>query len=311
MTCCERPRSSRPLPCIALALLGLLACSLAQAASPVRGPWWTGLPPMKSTQVHGQTIRYYDVGQGPTLVLLHGLGSNAGFDWGAVIPELAKHYRVLAPDQLGFGGSAKPQVNYGVQTWADMLAGFLVDRGVTRFQLAGESLGGWIAGWYTANAADAGWPLPERLVLVDAAGHRSLVEGGAKATFPPLSHASVRDGLRGFVFHNPEVVDDAVVEQAFRDRLAAGDQSTQEHFWLNAGDPAALLDDKLARIRVPTLVVWGAEDHLIPLADGQDFAARIAGARLVVIPDAGHAPGIEQPALFLDAVLPFLADRGR
>lgn len=97
---CTRFRSGLMLP-----LLALLASGAARLP-PVRGPWWTGLPPMQTTQVHGQTIRYYDVGNGPVLVLLHGLGSSAGFDWGAVIPELAKHYHVLAPDQLGFGSSA-------------------------------------------------------------------------------------------------------------------------------------------------------------------------------------------------------------
>lgn len=152
-------------------LLALLVSATAQAASPVRGPWWTGLPPMQTTQVHGQTIRYYDVGHGPTLVLLHGLGSSAGFDWGAVIPELARHYRVLAPDQLGFGSSAKPLINYGPATWVDMLGGFLEDRGVTRFDLAGESLGGWIAGLYAVRAESAGLPMPSKLILVDAAGH--------------------------------------------------------------------------------------------------------------------------------------------
>lgn len=291
---------------MALWLVVLLACAPAMAASPVRGPWWTDLPPMQSTQVYGQTIRYYDVGHGPVLVLLHGLGSSAGFDWGTVIPELAKHYRVLAPDQLGFGSSAKPQINYGVQTWADLLAGFLADRGVREFSLAGESLGGWIAGYYTAQARQAGWPLPQRLLLVDAAGHRSLVEGGG-ARFPPLSHASTRAGLAGFVFHDPAIVDDAVVARAFRDRLAAGDQFTQDSFWRNAGDPEALLEDKLERIDVPTLVVWGEQDRLIPLADGRDYAARIPRARLATIPEAGHAPAVEQPRRFLDAVLPFLA----
>lgn len=300
---------------VLIMLLGLLASGLAQAASPIRAPWWTGLPPMQTTQVHGQTIRYYDLGHGPTLVLLHGLGSSAGFDWGAVIPELAKHYRVLAPDQLGFGSSAKPLINYGPSTWVDMLGGFLEDRGVTRFDLAGESLGGWIAGLYTVRAASLGYPLPGRLVLVDAAGHPSMkpAPGAAAnvAVLPVLSIASVREGLSHYVFHDPELVTPEVARQAFEARLAEGSQYTQDSFGQNlGGDPSVFLDQAaLGTLRLPVLVVWGEQDRLVPPAHGRDYAAWIPGARHVVIPDAGHAPGVEQPQEFLQALLPFLEGR--
>ena len=296
-------------------LLALLVSATAQAASPVRGPWWTGLPPMQTTQVHGQTIRYYDVGHGPTLVLLHGLGSSAGFDWGAVIPELARHYRVLAPDQLGFGSSAKPLINYGPATWVDMLGGFLEDRGVTRFDLAGESLGGWIAGLYAVRAESAGLPMPSKLILVDAAGHPAMKpvpgKAGSDAVLPVLSLAATREGLSRFVFHDPDVVDADMARRIFAIRLAEGAQYTQDSFWRNlGGDPSVFLDrPALAGLKLPVLVVWGEQDTLVPPAFGRDYAAWIAGARWVTIPDAGHAPGVEQPRLFLDAVLPFLAGK--
>lgn len=297
-----------------LPVLWLLACGVAQAASPVRAPWWTDLPPMQTTEVYGQTIRYYDVGHGPTLVLLHGLGSSAGFDWGTVIPELAKHYRVLAPDQLGFGSSSKPLINYGPATWVDMLGGFLADRGVTRFDLAGESLGGWIAGLYAVRAATSGYPMPQRLVLVDAAGHPAMkpVPGrpGSDAVLPVLSLASVREGLSRFVFHDPGIVTAEVAGQAFRARLAEGAQYTQDSFWRNlGGDPSVFLDPAaLGSLQLPVLVVWGEQDKLVPLAYGRDYAVWIPGARLAIIPDAGHAPGIEQPQRFLDVLLPYLAE---
>lgn len=304
--------ASRRLRGLWMVVLWLLASGIAQAASPVRAPWWTDLPQMKTTQVYGQTIRYYDVGQGPTLVLLHGLGSSAGFDWGTVIPELAKHYRVLAPDQLGFGASAKPLINYGPATWVDMLGGFLRERGVTRFDLAGESLGGWIAGLYAVRAGQAGYPLPQRLVLVDAAGHPSMKpvpgQAGTAAVLPVLSRESVREGLSRFVFHDPGIVTAEVAEQAFRARLAEGAQYTQDSFWKNlGGDDSVFLDrPALAGLKLPVLVVWGAQDRLVPLANGRDFAAWIPGARLALVADAGHGPAIEQPQAFLQVLLPFL-----
>ncbi|WP_010513433.1 alpha/beta fold hydrolase [Komagataeibacter oboediens] len=262
---------------------------------------------MQTVQVHGQTIRFIEAGHGPDLVLVHGLGSNARFDWGKVIPELARHYHVLAMDQLGFGQSAKPMIAYGVQTWVDMLDGFLKARHVTHFMLAGESLGGWIAGLYAVEAENNPAMLrPEKLVLTDAAGHRSLFSKGT----PPFSHALSIEGTRtglGTLFHNHALITDAVVENAFETRLAEGTQYTQDSLLHNINDPATFLDEQMIRITIPTLVVWGQDDQIVPLADGQDFAARIPGAKLAVIPACGHGPAIEQPQQYLQAVGPFLA----
>lgn len=300
---------------VVVVLLCLATVANAQARSPEPAPWWTGLPPMKSTTVYGQTLRYYDVGSGPTLVLLHGLGSNAGFDWGAVIPELAKHYRVLAPDQLGFGQSAKPTIAYGVTTWVDMLGGFLRDRDVREFSLAGESLGGWIAGLYTVRAGEAGLPVPSRLILVDAGGHPSMKpvpgKSGGPASWPSLSIAGTREGLARFVFHDPAKVTAQIAEQAFAMRLAEGSQYTQDSFrqGLGADDSVFLDQAALARLDLPVLVVWGVQDRLVPPANGKDFAAWIPHARLVAIDQAGHAPAVEQPQRFLEAALPFLQER--
>src|SRR5450631_169692 len=83
------------------------------------------LPGQKTVAIFGQRIAYYEAGSGPTVVLLHGLGSNAAADWGACIAPIAARHHVLAPDQLGFGASDKPMVDYGIQTWVDMLGEFI------------------------------------------------------------------------------------------------------------------------------------------------------------------------------------------
>ena len=264
------------------------------------------LPDMRSIQVHGQTIRYIEAGQGPDLVLLHGLGSSAAFDWGAVIPTLAQRYHVLAMDQLGFGQSAKPLIAYGVQTWVDMLDGFLKARHVTRFALDGESLGGWIAGLYTVEAeSNPGMALPERLILTDAAGHGSIVATGVHAFSGAASLSAARAGLLT-LFHDPSLVTPARVQQAFEARLSEGNQFTQDSFWKHIDDPSTFLDDKVASITIPTLIVWGDDDRLVPLAQGRDYAAHIKGARLVVVPQSGHGPAIERPGAYLAAIAPFL-----
>jgi pimeloyl-ACP methyl ester carboxylesterase len=271
------------------------------------------LPAPQVTVLFGQKIQYYDVGAGPTVVLLHGLGSSAKGDWGHCIMELAAHHRVLAPDQLGFGGSDKPFIDYGIQTWVDFLGEFLRERKPGEFALVGESLGGWVAAQYSIQALGSepppgpsfALPKPSRLILADAAGHRRLArkvsEGGGS-----VSSLAGAKALLALIFHGASWRTDDAVRADFAWSMGKGDTWTIRSFSTNPAIQAEAVDDKLGAITIPTLVVWGEFDGAVPLEDGRDFAARIAGARLVVIPDCGHAPCIEDPAAFLAAVQPFL-----
>src|SRR5712692_320371 len=129
-----------------------------------------GQPPDKTIAVFGQTIHYWDVGAGPVVVLVHGLGSKKE-DWLPVIGPLSQKYRLLVPDQIGFGRSDKPLLDYRIQTYVDFLDEFLRELKVEKASLVGESLGGWIAGLYAAEIGGGAHLIPvERLVLVDAAG---------------------------------------------------------------------------------------------------------------------------------------------
>jgi pimeloyl-ACP methyl ester carboxylesterase len=292
--------------------------SLAFAAVLVLGPMASAhasddLPPMRSVDLFGQAIKYYDVGSGPTIVLLHGLNSSAKNDWGACIKILSAHHRVLAPDQLGFGGSAKPVIDYGIQTWVDFLGEFLRTEKPGEFTLAGESLGGWIAAQYSiqslgaAGSPAASYPLPppSRLILVDAAGHRRLAEAIAAGGHNGLSLAGSKF-LLSAIFFDPARSTDEAARAQFAASMAKGDGWTFHSLVSNHGIVAESVDDQLGKITVPTLVIWGSEDHLIPLEDGRDFAARIPGARLVVVPETRHAPGIEKPDAVCAAIGQFL-----
>ena len=134
------------------------------------------LPAKLSVPVFGQKIAYYDTGSGPVVVLVHGFGSEARFDWGNVLLPLAEHHRVLALDQIGFGSSDKPFMDYSIQTYVDFLGEFLRILNIHQFTLAGESLGGWISALYTIeslapeNTGIQALPRPQRLILTDAAG---------------------------------------------------------------------------------------------------------------------------------------------
>jgi pimeloyl-ACP methyl ester carboxylesterase len=270
------------------------------------------LPAQKSATVFGQSIRYIDVGSGPVVVLLHGLGSSGPGDWGRVILPLSAHHRVLAPDLLGFGASDKPLIDYRIQTWVDFVGEFLRQANVTHFTLVGESLGGWISAQYAIQSlggVSAGdsfvLPRPDRLVLCDAAGHAH--HGGAAPAFP-LDTSSLegsRNLLRA-IFYGPSFSTDPAVRAFFEHSLSKGDGYTTHSFISNPGVAAEFVDGKLGGVNVPTLVIWGEHDAIVPLDDGRDYAAKIPGARMVVIPESAHAPCIEKPEAFLAALLPFL-----
>lgn len=244
------------------------------------------------------------------IVLVHGLGSSALGDWGHCIGPLAEHHRVIAPDQLGFGGSDKPFIDYSIQTWVDFLGEFLRQQKIDHFTLVGESLGGWIAAQYAIQAlsgepAPAGpsfvLPKPDRLILCDAAGHRAgaqhILEGGGDSYTIAGAKA-----LMSKVFHSPSYATDEAVRGDLAWSMSKGDTWTIHSFSANRRILAEAVDGKLAAITIPTLIVWGAYDQLVPLAEGRDYAAQIPGAHLVVIPDAGHAACIEKPESFLAAL---------
>jgi triacylglycerol lipase len=289
----------------------LLSCALGLNAQAAKEPLLMGpgdLPPAKSVSVFGQKIVYYDVGSGPTVVLVHGFGSQASVDWGHVIRPLAAHHRVIALDQLGFGESDKPTIDYDIQTWVDFLGEFLRTLKVEHFVLAGESLGGWVAASYTVqalapeNAGKYAIPKPDKLILEDAAGHNAI-----HSDKPSPLMSSLEDGAGiAVIFYDKSLVTDQVMRQNFAIKLHANDGATQRLFRANPKVIGETVGDKVAAINIPTLVVWGGNDPVVPLADGQDYAAKIPGAKLVIVPKCGHAPSIERPVEFMAAVEPFL-----
>ncbi|HEY4079234.1 MAG TPA: alpha/beta hydrolase [Burkholderiaceae bacterium] len=306
--------------------LGLGAGSLATPAlaadlMPIATP---KLPAQKSIKIFGANIQYYEFGKAgdgkPTLVLLHGGGSSAAGDWGQVMPELAKTHHVLALDHLGFGKSDKPFIQYGIQTWVDFVGEFLREKGVKDgFMLAGESLGGWISAKYSiealSNAPVPGpsfvLPKPGRLVLCDAAGYRDLMapmfekkaEGTGIGAGPSVMGQKY---LLAGIFHAPKFSDEAAVRRGMAWSLAKGDSYTLSSFMASPAILNEAVDGQLGAINIPTLVVWGEHDMLVPKVFGERFAKDIAGAKLVLMPDTAHAPMIETPAAFLEAVRDFL-----
>lgn len=259
-------------------------------------------PADKTIAVFGQAIHYWDVGSGPVVVLVHGLGSRKE-DWLPVLEPLAQKYRVLVPDQIGFGKSEKPLLDYSVQTYVDFLNEFLRQLKVEKTSLVGESLGGWISALYAVELGDgAHLTLVERLVLVDAAG---LKQDALIPNLNPSSLAAMR-GVMESVFYDTSWLNDEALRKIFTDKLSVHDSYTVRSFLGNPMIATERVDDRLGKIKTPTLVVWGKQDKLIPMAMGERYAAGIAGAKLVSFDKCGHVPPIEKTEEFLAAVTAFL-----
>ena len=260
-------------------------------------------PQDKTILVFGQTIHYWDVGSGPVLVLVHGLGSSKDGDWGRVVAPLSKKYRVIAMDQIGFGRSDKPLIDYKIQTYVDFLNEFLHVLKVEKASFMGESLGGWISALYAAEISGGAHLVPvEKLVLVDAAG---LQQDKPIPNLNPSTLADMRKLLEA-VFYDTSWVTDEVLQKSFTDKLAKHDGYTVHAILSNPSLAAERLDDRLAQIHVPTLVVWGKQDTLLPITSGERYAAGIAGAKLVSFDQCGHVPPVEKTAEFVPVVEAFL-----
>jgi pimeloyl-ACP methyl ester carboxylesterase len=288
-----------------LHLISLLAVFLVPVfASPVLAQFpQVPVPEEKTIPVFGKSIHYWEVGSGPTVVLVHGLGSSKFDDWRYVVGPLSRKFHVLALDQIGFGHSDKPLLDYRIQTYVDFLNEFLHQVKVEKASLVGESLGGWISAMYALETSSNPQMVPvERLVLVDAAGLKQ------DKPIPDLNPSTL-EGMRSLmqvVFYDTKWLNDDVLRRIFADKLSKNDGYTVHSILSNPALGEERLDDKLGGIHAPTLVVWGKEDVLLEPASGQRYAAGISGAKLVTFDACGHVPPVEKAREFIPVLMEFL-----
>lgn len=281
--------------------LGLVAGFLLLPAIAV-GQFPPSMPPEKMVSVYGQSVHYYEAGQGPNVIFLHGLGGEAS-NWAANIGPLSEKYHVYALDQVGFGRSDKPFIEYKIETFVEFLQAFMQALNIPKATLVGNSLGGWIAADFAARHP----AMVDKLVLVDAAGLSP--EGGAMrlpVDLNPASLAGTRKILEFIVFNKQWVTDD-LVRLAFERRMKSGDGYTIQRVMAGIMVGNQWEDANVGSLHAPTLVLWGRDDALTPLALGERFQKAIPGAKLTVLDECGHIPQIEKPLEFNKALLDFLA----
>jgi len=256
----------------------------------------------KEITVFGSRIHYVEAGTGPTVILLHGLGGNTQV-WALNIGPLAEKYRVIALDQLGFGKSDKPLINYRVRTYVDFLDEFCKQLKIEKATLVGNSMGGWIAATY-ALAFPA---KVDRLVLVGAAGYAPPPEFDRRTLYD--LNPSTREGMKLMaqkVFYSKAFSCDPIIDQILAQRINAGDGYTINSIIDSILRSNDFLDNRVQAIKNPTLLIWGRQDGLTPLGIGERFKREIPGSSLVVLDQCGHVPNVEKPAEFNAAVLKFL-----
>jgi pimeloyl-ACP methyl ester carboxylesterase len=253
--------------------------------------------------VYGAKIHYTEAGTGAPVILIHGLADDASI-WDSVIPALSAKFRVIALDQIGFGRSDKPLLNYRVSTFADFLDGFMTELKIERASLIGNSLGGWVAAAYALAHPER----VERLVLSDAAGYAALAKTMDPRALSALRLASREDirYLGPLTFRDKRFYQD--VDLAFKQRVTAGDSYTVGQFLDSMVRGDDTVDNRLHALNRPTLVLWGRDDKIIPLSFGEQFHREITTSRLRILDNCGHMPQIECPNEFANAVLRFFSD---
>lgn len=272
-------------------------------------------PPSRFVDVKGLKVHLRDEGRPDDpapLVLIHGTSASL-HTWEGWVAALRGTRRVITFDLPGFGLTGPNGANdYRIAAYVRFVLDTLDTLGVQRFVVGGNSLGGEVA-WQVAAAAP---DRAERLILVDAGGYafrpESLPIGFHLARTPgvnrlleytlprSLMEASVRN-----VYGDPGRVTPALVDRYEALTLRAGNRRALAHRFsqLDFGAGAA----RIATLRLPTLILWGGRDRLIPPENGRNFQRDIPGACLVIFDDLGHVPHEEDPERTVAAVVDFLA----
>jgi pimeloyl-ACP methyl ester carboxylesterase len=271
---------------------------------------------LRSIKLEGARVNYIErgAGSGIPIVFVHGL-SGSWQNWLENIPHFAREHRVIALDLPGFGHSPMPDWEISIEGYGRLLHDFCEALGVSDCAVVGNSMGGFIS----AEAVSADPDRFEKLVLVSAAGvssvrlRRQPIETAARmatAATPLLLKLQERSMRR------PRVRQ-AIFMSLFQHPEALRRELLLEIFQNGAGRPGFLpaiqglvgydILDQLTEVEVPTLIVWGRNDRVVPSQDAAGFAQRLRNSQTVIFDDTGHVPQLERPVRFNRVLETFLA----
>jgi pimeloyl-ACP methyl ester carboxylesterase len=268
--------------------------------------------------IHGHRRAYVKVGEGPALLLLHGLGCDHS-TWLPVIDALAKRYTVIAPDLLGHGQSAKPRADYSLGGYANGMRDLLTILGIDKVTVIGHSFGGGVAMQFAYQFPER----TERMILVASGGLGPEVSPGIRAittpgfhqvmgvlTLPGIRHAGMV-GLKALsatgLKQTRDLREVVHIYDSFKD---PGARHAIRHVvravvdW--RGQIVTMADRAYLTEAMPMAVVWGRDDAVIPVRHASNAAALAPKARVEIIPNAGHFPHKDHPERFVKIVQDFI-----
>jgi pimeloyl-ACP methyl ester carboxylesterase len=273
---------------------------------------------LKFLELHGDRIAYRDAGHGDVLLLIHGMAGSSA-TWRAVLPQLAKKYRVVAPDLLGHGESDKPRGDYSLGAFAVWLRDFLDELGITRATVVGQSLGGGVAMQFVYQHPD----YCERLVLISSGGLgpdvgvilRLLSAPGAEFVLPIIAPKpvlqvgnKVKSWLSSAGIQSPR---GAEMWSAYS---SLADRQTRQSFLRTLrsvvdyrGQAVSALSRLKLQGELPVMAIWGEKDDIIPVEHVYAAQAARAGSRVEVLPDVGHFAQVEAPMQVVHLIEDFIA----
>jgi pimeloyl-ACP methyl ester carboxylesterase len=281
-----------------------------------------GMGELRFLELHGDRVAYRDEGSGDALLLIHGMAGSSE-TWRAVLPQLAKKYRVIAPDLLGHGQSAKPRGDYSLGAFAASLRDLLDELGVAQATIVGHSLGGGVAMQFFYQHPD----YCRRLVLIASGGLgtdvglilRVLSAPGAEFVLPIIAPRPVLDvGNKVRSWLSAAGIRSPRGAEIWNSYSSLSDRQTRHSFLRTLrsvvdyrGQAVSAISRLQLAADLPVMAIWGDNDSIIPVDHG--YAAQDArqGSRLEVLGGIGHFPQVEAPMEVVDLIEDFIATTDR
>lgn len=272
--------------------------------------------PIHTVLVHDQRIAYLDVGTGPPVILIHGFGGSM-WQWEYQQHALSQHFRVLTLDLPGAGLSDKPEIDYRPDQMLDYFVGFMDAVKIPQATLVGNSMGAGLAiGMALSHPTRVTklvliGGLPQHVMKkLTSPSVRQALETGAPSWLVSFGNmlfgGLMTESILKEIVHDPTLLTPAVIERSIRNRQRPGlikpILAVRENLPLWESGFAT----RLCEITHPTLVIWGEEDRVFPIAVGEELHQTIKGSRFIRIPNAGHIPQWERPDLVNEELITYI-----
>jgi pimeloyl-ACP methyl ester carboxylesterase len=266
---------------------------------------------LHSAEIDGVRVAYYEQGSGPALVLLHGMFGDH-LDWEPVLEPLTRDFRVIAVDLPGFGESDKPDINYTVQFFLDSLEGLFKHLGISKATLIGNSFGGTLSIFFAIAHAE----IVERLVLVSSGGIRPFTSEERNRVALHYTEQSlgaltpaIQEAMLSPIFARRSDRRERYLAKQ-NAKLSRPDFKSYVRVLTRCAQLGASHDlvHRLPAIPCQTLMLWGDKDMVFPKEFAEKALSNLRYGKLVLLPDCGHIPQLDDPVAFVREVRDFLAE---